>query len=90
MTDREEWSEWFEHSGGEIPVHPQAWVQVQFRDLPPEGAFNPWADGGTAGLMAWHHDGGPDDIVAFRFLRPRNVSQLREMSVPYLPEAAPV
>lgn len=76
----EEWTDWFEHSGGACPVSPRTLVAVEFRAVPTDlEAWNADPDCAPAGAWSWRHDGTPDDIIRYRVRRPRALLQLIEM-----------
>jgi len=62
-------SEWFDYDGGHCPVSAGAEVTVRFRDHEKvKDDFH--TDTGLARLWDWYHDGGPDDIIAYRVVKP--------------------
>lgn len=56
---------WIEHAGGPCPVAPMTPVALAYRgeEDAAKGIRIPFA---AAGRMDWSHDGGPDDIIAYR------------------------
>lgn len=61
---------WLPWSGGDRPVAPEIFVEVQYRGSadPRKGIRIDWE--APAGRLAWHHDGADDDIVAYRIWTP--------------------
>lgn len=58
--------DWIEHDGGPMPVDGDQVVSIEYRGAEaPElmGQRIPFA---RASRMDWSHDGGPDDIIAYR------------------------
>lgn len=53
------------HDGGPCPVEPFTPVSLIYRgpEDPAKGVRIPFA---AAARMDWSHDGGPDDIIAYR------------------------
>lgn len=60
------WTPW---AGGDCPVTPETFVEVQYRGSADirKGLRIDWE--APAGRLAWHHDGADDDIVAYRVWR---------------------
>ena len=63
MTDYND-GNWHGWNGGECPVHKESEVVVRFRDRNEETEDNDV--GKPAYWWAFRHDGGGDDIIAFR------------------------
>ena len=63
-------SEWIEHKGGDLPVHPDQVVEVRYRhdEDQTKGTRISWPV--PAHRLAWYHDGEDDDIVAYRLVNP--------------------
>lgn len=77
----EEWGPWKDHHGGKYPGNDDDVVQVEFRMPPPFGNASCFADPDCdlASAWAWRHDGTGDDIVRYRFRKPRAMVKLQDM-----------
>lgn len=62
QPDADGWIPW---AGGECPVDSKAWVEAKLRD------GKAWIDeeGQPGEEWLWDHDGGADDIIAYRIVR---------------------
>lgn len=62
LGDLDGWTPW---AGGECPVDSKSWVEVKLR------SGSAWIDkeAQMGADWLWDHDGGPDDIIAYRVVK---------------------
>lgn len=68
-------SDWIKHDGGKRPVEPTTRVVVKHRSGETSDSYVGSNKSDEAKEWAWHHNGDPGDIIAYRLAPAQQSSQ---------------